>query len=156
MSMKARPYEAQNDWMLGPAFAPCLEPPNGQLVAIDLASRQIAWQVPVGTAEESGIFGIPSGLPIPLGTIGLGGPVTTAGGVTFHASTTDPYLRAYDNGSGKLVWQAKLPAGVGGTPMTYVSPKTGRQYVLVSAGGARMARQKGDYIIAFALPENRY
>ena len=153
MSLKARPYEAQNDWMLGPAFAPCLEPPNGQLVAIDLTSRQIAWQVAVGTAEESGVFGIATGLKIPLGTIGLGGPVTTGGGVTFHAATTDPYLRAYDNGTGKLVLEAKLPAGVGGTPMTYVSPNSGRQYVLVSAGGARNSKERGDYVMAFALPK---
>jgi quinate dehydrogenase (quinone) len=156
MSLKARPYKARNDWLLGPAMAPCLEPPNGELVAVDLTNRRIAWEVPAGTAEESGIFGIPTGLPIPLGTIGLGGAVTTAGGITFHAATTDPYLRAYDNATGKVVWQARLPAGVGGTPMTFVSPKTGKQYVVVSAGGARMARQKGDYVVAFTLPENRY
>jgi quinate dehydrogenase (quinone) len=45
-----------------------------------------------------------------------------------------------------------LPVGVGGTPSSYVSPKTGKQYVVVSAGGARMTRAKGDYVIAYALP----
>ncbi|WP_309090361.1 membrane-bound PQQ-dependent dehydrogenase, glucose/quinate/shikimate family [Phenylobacterium sp.] len=151
-SLGAIPYDAENGWMLGPLFTPCLQPPSGTLTAIDVTTRKIVWQVPAGTAETSGPLGIASGLKIPVGTFGLGGPVTTAGGLTFHASTTDPYLRAYDNGTGKLLWQAKLPVGVGGTPMTYVSPKTGKQYVVVSAGGARLTKQKGDYVIAYALP----
>lgn len=145
-------YKAKNDWLIGPLFIPCLQPPNGVMTAIDLSTRKVVWQVPVGTARNSGPFGLGSRLPIPLGTFGLGGPVATAGGLVFHASTTDPYLRAYDAGTGRKVWEARLPVGVGGTPMTYVSPKSGRQYVVVSAGGARLGQGKGDYVIAFALP----
>jgi quinate dehydrogenase (quinone) len=145
-------YKAKNDWLIGPLFIPCLQPPNGVLTAIDLSTRKVVWQVPLGTARNSGPFGLGSRLPIPLGTFGLGGPVATAGGLTFHAATTDPYLRAYDNGTGKLVWQARLPVGVGGTPTVYVSPKTGKQYVVVSAGGARLSSGKGDNVIAFAIP----
>ena len=37
MSLKARPYEAKNDWLLGPAFVPCLQPPGGTLTAVDLS-----------------------------------------------------------------------------------------------------------------------
>jgi quinate dehydrogenase (quinone) len=148
-------YKADNERLLGPLKTPCLQPPNGTLTAIDLASRRIVWQVPMGSAETSGPLGMKSGLPIPLGTFGVGGPVATAGGLTFHAATTDPYLRAYDSGTGKLLWQAKLPVGAGGTPMTYVSPNTGRQYVVISAGGARTSQEKGDYVIAYALPERR-
>jgi len=37
--------------------------------------------------------------------------------------------------------------------MTYLSPETGRQFVVVSAGGARMTADKGDYVIAYALPK---
>jgi quinate dehydrogenase (quinone) len=84
--------------------------------------------------------------------MGLGGVITTAGGVTFHAATMDPYLRAYDNETGKVLWAGRLPVGVGGTPSSYVSPKTGKQYVVVSAGGARMTRAKGDYVIAYSVP----
>ena len=51
-----------------------------------------------------------------------------------------------------MLWKGKLPVGVGGTPSTYVSPTTGKQYVVVSAGGARMSRLKGDYVVAYALP----
>lgn len=37
--------------------------------------------------------------------------------------------------------------------MSYLSPESGRQFVEVSAGGARMTPEKGDYVIAFALPK---
>jgi quinate dehydrogenase (quinone) len=149
----AQSYQSKNGWMLSLLMVPCLQPPNGTLSAIDVATRKVVWEVPAGTAEYAGPFGLKSGLKIPLGTTGLGGPVATAGGLTFHASTQDPYLRAYDSGTGKVVWQAKLPVGVGGTPMTYVSPTSGRQYVVVSAGGARGNKERGDYVMAFALPK---
>ena len=153
-SRNAVRYVSSNKPLLGPAFAPCLAPPHGTLTAVDLATRKVVWQVPAGGAENQGPFGLASHLDIPIGTVGLGGPVATAGGLIFHASTTDPYLRAYDSATGRVLWRARLPVGVGGTPMTYVSPKTGRQYVAVSAGGARLAPgPKGDYVLAFALPQ---
>jgi quinoprotein glucose dehydrogenase/quinate dehydrogenase (quinone) len=38
--------------------------------------------------------------------------------------------------------------------MTYVSPVTGRQYVVIAAGGhAHLGTTTGDYVVAFALPE---
>lgn len=151
-SLKAIAYKAKNDWFLSPVFAPCVQPPHGMLTAIDVRTRQIVWQVPAGTAEAQAPFGLKSNLPIPIGTIGIGGPITTAGGVTFRAATTDAYLRAYDNATGKVLWQAPLPVQASGTPMTYVSPKSGKQYVVVSAGGAMMSQDKGDYVVAYALP----
>lgn len=144
-------YESRNPYMLSFLMVPCLQPPGGTITAVDLATRKIAWQVPAGTAEYAGPLGLNSGLRIPMGNATLGGPVATAGGLVFHAATADPYLRAYETGTGKVVWQAKLPVGVGGTPMSYVSPVTGRQYVVVSAGGARNAKPRGDSVIAFAL-----
>jgi len=154
-SLKAVSYKANNMWLVSPVFAPCLQPPHGMLTAIDLKTRQIVWQVPSGTAEAQAPFGLESHLPIPIGTIGIAGPVTTAGGVTFRSATTDAYLRAYDNATGKVLWKAALPVPSGSTPMTYMSPKTGKQYVVVTAGGANAAgpnAPKGDYVIAYALP----
>ncbi|WP_068875627.1 MULTISPECIES: membrane-bound PQQ-dependent dehydrogenase, glucose/quinate/shikimate family [unclassified Phenylobacterium] len=150
-SLKAIPYKVRNQWFLSPVFAPCIQPPHGMLTAIDVRTRQVVWQVPAGTAEAQAPFGLKSNLPIPIGTIGIGGPITTAGGVTFRAATTDAYLRAYDNATGKVLWQAPLPVAAAGTPMTYVSPRTGRQYVVVSAGGAAMSPASGDYVVAYAL-----
>lgn len=151
-SRDAIPYEAENEWLLSFAFAPCLQPPHGTLTAVDLKTRKVAWQVPTGTAEAQAPFGLKSHLPIPIGTLGLGGAITTAGGVTFRAATTDPYLRAYDNATGKVLWQARLPLASSGTPMTYVSPKTGKQYVVVVAGGGTQSQEKGDYVMAYSLP----
>lgn len=156
-SAKAIPYKAENNWLLSPLFAPCLQPPHGMLTAIDVKTRQIVWQVPAGTAEAQAPLGLKSHLPIPIGTLSIGGPITTAGGVTFRAASTDPYLRAYDNATGALLWQGRLPVAAAGTPMTYTSPKTGKQYVVVVAGGDRVRgpaaanAPKADYVIAYAL-----
>jgi quinate dehydrogenase (quinone) len=151
-SQKGLPYEVKNRWLLSSLFAPCLQPPHGMVTAIDLKTRQIVWQVPAGTAEGQAPLGLKSGLPIPIGTMGIGGPITTAGGVTFRSATTDAYLRAYDNATGRELWKAPLPAPSSATPMTYVSPKTGKQYVVVTAGGAPQTMDRGDYVMAFALP----
>lgn len=152
-SAKPISYEAANTWFLSPLFAPCLQPPHGMVSAIDLRTRQVVWQVPAGTAEAQAPLGLQSGLPIPIGTLGIGGPITTAGGVTFRAATTDPYLWAYDNATGRVLWRGRLPVAASATPMTYVSPKTGKQYVVVSAGGAmgNPLAPKGDYVVAYAL-----
>ena len=37
--------------------------------------------------------------------------------------------------------------------MTFVSPKTGKQYIVITAGGARQSAGRGDYVIAYALPD---
>jgi len=83
------------------------------------------------------------------------GTTATAGGLVFFAGYQDFYLRAYDAQTGAELWKHKLPVGASATPMTYVSPKTGRQYVVVSVGGAAYSRQVGDYVIAFALPQQK-
>lgn len=132
---------------------PCHQPSWGNLTAIDLNTKTIAWQVPVGTVEDSKLKGIRASLPVPVGMPSLSGPFSTAGGLTFFAGTQDYYLRAFDNKSGKELWKGRLPVGAQATPMTYLSPETGRQFVVVSAGGARMTADKGDYVIAYALPK---
>jgi quinate dehydrogenase (quinone) len=36
--------------------------------------------------------------------------------------------------------------------MSYISPKTGRQYIVLSVGGASHSTDTSDLVIAFALP----
>jgi quinate dehydrogenase (quinone) len=36
-----------------------------------------------------------------------------------------------------------------------VSPATGKQYILLSVGGAAHSPDNGDYVMAFSLPETR-
>ena len=141
-------------WM-SPLGIPCTQPPFGTVTALDLKSRKIAWQVPAGTAEQLGPLGIKAGLPMTMGMPTYAGTTATAGGLVFFAGYQDFYLRAYDAQTGAELWKHKLPVGASATPMTYVSPKTGRQYVVVSVGGAAYSRQVGDYVIAFALPQQK-
>ncbi|HZU62059.1 MAG TPA: membrane-bound PQQ-dependent dehydrogenase, glucose/quinate/shikimate family [Novosphingobium sp.] len=130
---------------------PCQKPPYGTMTAIDLATRKIRWQIPLGTIEDTGPLGIRTGLPLPIGMPTIGGSLSTGGGLVFFAGTQDYYLRALDSASGRELWKQRLPVGSQGGPMTYVSPRTGTQYVLITAGGARQSPDRGDYVIAYKL-----
>jgi quinate dehydrogenase (quinone) len=146
------PYQALKGPFNSPLGIPCHQPPWGALTGLDLNTKTIAWQVPLGTVQDSRLHGIRASVPVPLGMPSLSGPFATAGGLTFYAGTQDYYLRAFDSATGKELWKARLPVGAQATPMTYLSPQSGRQFVVVSAGGARMTPDRGDYVVAFALP----
>ncbi|MCY1449677.1 Quinate/shikimate dehydrogenase (quinone) [compost metagenome] len=152
MPLKGTPYAVNKNRFLSVAGIPCQAPPFGTLTAIDMKTRQVAWQVPVGTVEDTGPLGIRMHLPIKIGLPTLGGTLSTQGGLVFIAGTQDFYLRAYDSSNGNEIWKARLPVGSQGGPMTYVSPKTGKQYVVITAGGARQSTDRGDYVISYALP----
>jgi len=132
--LKGTPYAVNKNRFLSVAGIPCQAPPFGTLTAIDMKTQKIAWQVPVGTVEDTG------------------GTLSTQGGLIFIAGTQDFYLRAFNSGNGDEIWKARLPVGSQGGPMTYVSPKTGKQYVVITASGARQSTDRGDYVIAYALP----
>ena len=131
---------------------PCVSPPYGWIRAIDLKTGKTLWDEPFGDATNNGPFGIPSHLPVPIGTPNNGGPLITAGGLIFIAATTDDKFRAIDIHTGKTVWETTLPAGGQSTPMTY--EVNGRQYVVLAPGGHHFMETKvGDQIIAYALPK---
>lgn len=138
---------------MSPLEIPCQRPPFGTLTAVDLKTQKMVWQVPVGTVQDTGPFGIKLGLPIPIGMPTIGGTLATQGGLVFIAATQDYYLRAYDAGTGREVWKARLPVGSQGTPISYKSGVDGKQYIVISAGGARNSPDRGDYVIAYALPD---
>ena len=146
------PFGAMRQRFLSPLGIPCQKPPFGTMTAVDLKSRQIKWQVPVGTVRDTGPLGIPMWLTIPIGMPTLGPSMVTKSGLVFFAGTQDFYLRAFDSANGKEIWRSRLPVGSQGGPMSYVSPRTGRQYVVITAGGARQSPKRGDYVIAYALP----
>ncbi len=146
------PFGAMRQRFLSQLGIPCQAPPFGTLSAIDLKSHKLVWQVPVGTVKDTGPLGIKMGLPIPIGMPTLGPTLTTQSGLVFIAGTQDFYLRAYDSRTGAEVWKGRLPVGSQGGPMTYRSPKTGKQYIVVTAGGARQSPERGDYVVAYSLP----
>jgi quinoprotein glucose dehydrogenase len=132
---------------------PCSAPPWGLIAAVDLISGRVIWNKKFGTGRDSGPFGIPSHLPVTMGVPNIGGSVTTRSGLVFIAATVERTIRAYDIASGKEVWQARLPGGGQATPMTYQSPRGGRQFVVIAAGGKPMLQARvSTKIVAYALP----
>ncbi|HEY7685231.1 MAG TPA: pyrroloquinoline quinone-dependent dehydrogenase [Gemmatimonadales bacterium] len=142
-------YGMMRQWPRGPDGAPCSPPPWGQLIAVNLASGAERWRVPLGAIPP--LTRVPGSAG--WGSINLGGAIVTAGGLVFIAATLDQRLRAFDIETGTELWAAPLPAGGHALPMTYQLSDTGRQYVVISAGGyAQLGTTLGDYVIAFALP----
>jgi quinoprotein glucose dehydrogenase len=130
---------------LDPEGYPAVKPPWGTLTSIDLSRGEIDWQVPLGEVPELTRRGIP-----PTGTQNYGGPVVTAGGVLFIGATNDERFRAIETKTGKVLWEASLPAGGYATPATY--EVNGKQYVVIACGGGKMETKSGDSYVAFALP----
>lgn len=151
-AMAGTPWGVELTQFLSPLGVPCQAPPYGTISAIDLSTRKVVWQVPLGTTRDSGPLNIPTHLPVPIGMPTRGGPLTTASGLIFIGASQDLNMRAFDVHTGQQRWTARLPVGAEATPMTYMSPRSGRQYVVISAGGNSATEQKGDYVIAYALP----
>jgi quinoprotein glucose dehydrogenase len=149
-AQRGTPYAMARRLLLGPKTTlPCTPPPWGTLTAVKAVTGEIAWQVPLGQ--------FPSTEKIPdaagWGSIALGGPIVTAGGLVFTAGTLEAAIYAFDVQTGRQLWKGTLPTSARATPMTYLAPD-GRQYVVVSAGGhaVQIGPPLGDYVVAFALP----
>jgi quinoprotein glucose dehydrogenase len=135
------PFGMYRTPLLAPSGLPCNPPPWGTIAAVDLFTGKVTWNVPLGTF-------IPGRN---TGTITLGGPMATAGGLVFTAATMDNFLRAFDSDSGQELWKFQLPAGGQATPMTYTL--NGKQYLVIAAGGhGKLDTKQGDYVLAFTLP----
>jgi quinoprotein glucose dehydrogenase len=147
--MTGTPFAVDLHPLLSPFGIPCQAPPWGYMTAVDLTTMQKVWLRKNGTVRDSA----PLPIPMPLGVPSLGGAIVTAGGVAFMSASLDYYLRAYDLRTGHKLWEARLPAGGQATPMSYVSEKTGKQYVVVMAGGhGSLGTRMGDSLVAYALP----
>jgi glucose dehydrogenase len=138
---------------------PAITPPWFQMTAYDLNTGTILWQTPYGTVPALAERGRSN-----TGVLQQqrGGPVVTAGGLIF-AATNDHKLRAYDEDTGKVIWEARLPAAAEGVPAVYEAG--GREYVVICAAAGNgpavaldgssvpePAASPGAYI-AFALPK---
>jgi quinoprotein glucose dehydrogenase len=130
--------------LVSPKRVPCTPPPWGTLLAINTTSGDKKWEVPLGHLSSK--------LPERFGSISLGGPIVTAGGLVFIAGTIDSNIYAFDVETGKELWRGALPTSARSMPMTYEGPD-GKQYVLICAGGHGIpgAGPLGDYVMAFSL-----
>jgi glucose dehydrogenase len=129
---------------------PCQQPPWGRLVAVDLASGSIAWSVPLGVVDALRERGIAA----KTGAPNLGGSIATAGGLVFVAGTNDRRFRAFDSATGEELWETILEASGHATPITFLGHESGKQYVVITAGGGGLFSQDaGDSVVAFTIPE---
>lgn len=160
------PYAVYSFFFLSPIFTPCLKPPYGEMAVVDLASQEVLWQRGLGTAKDQGPLGIPSGLPLPMGMFYNAGSMVSGGGLIFMGGVVDSTMRAINVFNGEEVWTESLPGSSNATPMSYVSPETGKQYVIVTVpgggGGLQLESEVNDldesevlggYVIAYALPD---
>jgi quinoprotein glucose dehydrogenase len=146
---KGAPFAAYLNPFLSKLGLPCQAPPWGYVAGMDLTTGKVVWKHKNGTIRDQS----PIPLPIKMGVPTLGGPIVTGGGVAFLSSTLDDYVRAYDETTGRQLWQARLPAGGQATPMSFQG-RDGRQYVVVVAGGhGTLGTKQGDSVIAYALPK---
>ena len=144
-------YGVVRRFLLGPKTGlPCTPPPWGTLTAVRAATGDIVWQTPFG--RFPGTEQVPDSGE--WGSLALGGPFATAGGLVFAAGTLDAAIYAFDVETGRRLWKGTLPTSARATPMTFKG-RDGRQYVVVSAGGHGLSigAPLGDYVVAFALPE---
>ena len=128
---------------------PCQKPPWGQLVAVEAATGDIAWQVPLGITDA-----LPEGKQR-TGRLNMGGPITTASGLVFVGASNDRRFRAFASRTGEELWVARLDMSAHAVPITYLG-RDGRQYVAVTASGAAAidspSPPDADAIVVFALP----
>lgn len=142
------PYGMSRAPLISPSGLPCSPPPWGTLIAVNLEDGEVRWEVPLGMVPQ--LNEVPGADT--WGSLVMGGPIVTAGGLVFIGATMDDAIRAFDIDTGEELWKAPLPAGGQATPMTY--EVGGKQYLVIAAGGhASIGTTPGDYVVAFALPE---
>jgi quinoprotein glucose dehydrogenase len=123
---KTTPGRATFDVRMGDANWPCQKPPWGRLTAVNASTGDIVWQRPLGITEQLPPDKQNTGRPL------LAGPIVTASGLLFIASTDDNRFRALDAKTGKELWVTRLERRGNANPMTYQG-RNGKQYVAVVA-----------------------
>jgi len=122
---------------------PAIKPPWGTISAINLNTGEYVWKHPFG---EYPSLNLPD-----TGSENYGGGVVTAGGLLFIAATNyDKKMHAFDKATGKLLWEATLPAAGNATPAVY--ELNGKQYIVIACGGGKSKDPSGGSYVAFALP----
>ena len=155
LPMSGTPYGAKVRGFTSPLGTLCHAPPYGKISSIDMDTQKLLWDRPVGTTRDSGPLGLEVGLPIRMGMPGFGGSMITRSGLIFFGAQKERTFRAFDTATGKVLWSDRMPASGNANPMTYVGPKSGRQFVVVAASGhvTSQSMPLGRTFRAYALPE---
>ena len=132
---------------LSPLGMPCIKPPWGKLVAVDLREQKILRDVPLGTIEDLAPAPVPN---FEWGVPNMGGAIVSASGLVIIGSAADYYLRIFDVTNGAQLWKYRLPTTAYATPMTY--EVDGAQYIAAAVGGhSGLGSPRGDYVMAWRL-----
>src|SRR5438270_3119062 len=107
------PYPEGKLWLGGAFKIIPSEEQWGQLVAVDYNDGKVKWKVKT---------------PQPM----IGGALATAGGLVF-AGEANGEFKAYDSGSGKILWSFNAGAGVNAPPSAYMAGN--KEFIVVGAGG---------------------
>jgi glucose dehydrogenase len=128
---------------------PCQNPPFGEMVAVDLGTGDVRWRAALGRIEQLEAIGVRD-----TGSLNMGGSIATAGGLVFIGATNDARFRAFESGTGRMLWETKIEASAHTSPITYMG-RDGRQYVAVMAagGGGYLGGGSSNALMAFALPD---
>ncbi len=102
----------------------------GAIIAMDVDSGRVRWQVPMNASPS-------------MSTL------TTAGGLTVNGDA-DRNLYILETATGRILFHTRLPAPLDGSAITYSAG--GRQYIAVSTRAAPR-RSGGNAIYAFVLPK---
>lgn len=81
---------------LSPIFSPCLRPPYGEMVVVDLVPQSIRWRRGLGTAKYQGPLGIKHHLHLPTDMFYQAGSIATRGDLIFNGAGMDSRMRAID------------------------------------------------------------
>jgi quinoprotein glucose dehydrogenase len=148
--MRGTPYFMRRRMLRGPSGLPCSPPPFGSLVAVDLNTGKHLWNTPFGSLKRIVPDSLAARVPDEAwGSVNLGGPIVTAGGVVFIGAALDRWFRAFDIETGKLLWKGAIPESGKATPMSY-RLSNGEQYVAITVGGGGVFGA-GEHVSAFKL-----
>jgi len=131
---------------------PCINPPWGELIAVNARTGDIAWRSPLGSVDDYGERGKTAGTP------NMGGSVATASGLLFIGASVDSRFHAFDARTGKELWTTPVPSPAVANPVIFRG-KSGREYVVIPDGGPGTLAVPGKFasyhevLIAYALPK---
>ena len=130
--VESSPYPEGKLWLGGAFKVIPTEEQWGNITAVDYDTGMIRWKVKT---------------PQPM----IGGVLATAGGLVFTGEGNGLF-KAYDAGTGSVLWSFQAGAGVNAPPSTYTVD--GQQYIVVAAGGnTQLNYKRGNNIIAFTLSD---
>jgi len=131
---------------------PLMKPPYGRIVAYDMNTGNISWQIPNGDTPER-IKTHPALQGIDIGNTGQNSHanllVTKSLLMYGEGRGGEANFRAVDKKTGKEIGRVAIPAQTNTAPMTFLHK--GRQYILAAVASSTVPAE----LVALALPKDK-